>query len=266
MRDSAASVYKRYDVLITGPSDRLRQIVSEVPCPELPRAPDPAGPTGFPSHEAVSTGAYEPRFSSSPAAAHPGGSAPTSDLDAAALGALTEVAQMRTAVAGLQDRIQGLEGLLSQLLQRIKSEVPSPPPPARDPTPLPPVEAWLAGVTNDIPVTESPPVRHPALQPTGFVVPFSSPPEPDPSNALSPSNSLALPPLHRLPETPFHQARHTNHKLGIASLLEDPGAFQHQKECRDPKWAKLREEEVAASLSLEFLVSLSSRSRPGPLL
>lgn len=191
-------------------------------------------------------------------------------MDSLAYGAYSEIAEIRTAIGNLQDRLQGLEGILAGVFGPAKQETTSPVlsmayPPATN-------EAWFAGLPAgaDLPVSTAPAeqdVLYSTSQPTGLAGPAFSPDRADPHLAYTPTDqALALPPLQAVPTSPpttsapHSRLPQTFSSTAVSSLPAEAEAVH------DPRWAKLREKEVAASLSLEFLVCFWLLRHPGSTL
>ncbi|GAA5980410.1 hypothetical protein JCM10908_001645 [Rhodotorula pacifica] len=219
----------------------IRQAIAATPFPSTSASTsDPS--MSQPAYQTSSSASSEPARESVPAPS----------LDTLALGAFSEVAEMRATIIALQDRLQGLEGILSGVFGRTKLEESSP----QLQTMLPPTithEPWLANLPADLQVVGNPAQQMPSASPygpSGMVASAFSPPLSYGSSSLS-SAALALPPLQGALATPPIAAM--VNLPSDSAALEHTGAQADQSATQDPRWEKLREEEVAASLSLEFL-------------
>ncbi|GAA5879317.1 hypothetical protein JCM3774_006432 [Rhodotorula dairenensis] len=188
-------------------------------------------------------------------------------LDTLAFGAFSEVAEMRATIVALQDRLHGLEGILGSVFGGAKLEEASPQ--TRGVLALPTSqESWLASLPADLPLPGN--QEHPAMTtssygPTGLVAAAMSPSQQPNKTSSLPAATLSLPPLQESfasPPTVGATELHPHMQKGardMAAAVSDTSP--------DPRWEKLREEEVAASLSLEFLAlgrNGTDRTTPRP--
>lgn len=161
---------------------------------------------------------------------------------------------MRATIAKLQDRLHGLEGILGDVFERTKQEETSPV--MRNALPSSTSqEPWLATLPTDLqslgPHAHPHPIPLPYGSSSGLVGAALSPNQPYKLSDL-PTTTLSLPPLQEpfaSPPTPGAVELHRE----VQGNTQDT-ARAGQSVATDPRWEKLREEEVAASLSLEFLV------------
>jgi hypothetical protein len=231
---------------VTDLARRIRQAIAATPLHPAPTAPTEA---------AASRQAY-PTYSSSPSELGRA-SVPLPGLDTLAVGAFSEVAEMRAIIAKLQDRLHGLEGILSGVFERTKQEETSPVMRNALPSSVS-QEPWLASLPTELqglsPQAPPHPTSFPYGEPSGLVSSAFSPTQaynmPDLHNT-----TLSLPPLQEPFASPPTAATVELHHE--AQDVTQDAAHNGQSAATDPRWEKLREEEVAASLSLEFLVRLA---------
>ncbi|TKA55444.1 hypothetical protein B0A53_02370 [Rhodotorula sp. CCFEE 5036] len=223
-------------------AEKIRQAIAATPLHPAPTAPTEA---------AASRQAY-PTYSSSPSELGRA-SVPLPGLDTLAVGAFSEVAEMRAIIAKLQDRLHGLEGILSGVFERTKQEETSPVMRNALPSSVS-QEPWLASLPTELqglsPQAPPHPTSFPYGEPSGLVSSAFSPTQayniPDLHNT-----TLSLPPLQEPFASPPTAATVELHHE--AQDVTQDAAHNGQSAATDPRWEKLREEEVAASLSLEFL-------------
>ena len=228
---------------VTEHARRIRQAIAATPLPPAPTAPTES----LANRQAYST------YSSSPS--EPGrASVPHSGLDALAVGAFSEVAEMRATIAKLQDRLHGLEGILSGVFERTKQEETSPVMRNALPSSVS-QEPWLATLPTELqglsPQAHVQSTPLPYGAPSGLVSSAFSPTQPYNMPDLH-NTTLSLPPLQEpFTSPPTAGTVELHHE---AQDITQDAAYSGQSATTDPRWEKLREEEVAASLSLEFLV------------
>lgn len=168
---------------------------------------------------------------------------------------------MRATIAKLQDRLHGLEGILGGVFERTKHEEISPVMRNALPSSVS-QEPWLATLPTELQAFS--PRGHPQSTPlpygssSGLVGAAFSPAQPYNMSDL-PTATLSLPPLQEpFASPPTAGTVELHHE---AQNVTQDRADGGRSATSDPRWEKLREEEVAASLSLEFLVRLLLRTR-----